>query len=76
MPPISLKKIAIILLAVIALSRLDKILAAGAAVYEFFADSLAPFFNGPVGGRFVVAVAILVLLYVTAFRLLHDRDRR
>ena len=76
MPPISLKKIAIVLLLVIALSRLDKILAAGAIVYEFFCDALTPFFEGPRGGRFVVAVAILALLYVTAFRLLQDRNRK
>lgn len=76
MPPISLKKIAVVLLLVIALSRRDRILAAGAIVYEFFCDALAPFFEGPRGGRFVVAVAILALLYVTAFRLLQDRNRR
>jgi len=76
MPPISFKKIALVLLAVIALSRLDQILAVLAGIYEFFCDSLAPFHDSPPGGRFVVALAILALLYLTIFRLLHDRGRK
>ena len=76
MPPISFKKIALVLLAVIALSRLDKISATLSAIYEFFCDSLAPFHNSPAEGRFVVALAILALVYVTLFKLLHDRGRK
>lgn len=87
MPPLSLKKIGLVLLSVIALSRLDRIFAALGAIHEasrrsltaicgFFREALAPFFNGPIGGRFAVAVALLALFYVTAFRILHDRYRR
>lgn len=76
MPPISFKKIGLVLLAIIALSRLDKILAAGSGIYEFFRDSLSPFQDSPREGRFLVALAILVLVYVTVFRLLHDRGRK
>jgi len=76
MPPISFKKIALVLLAIIALSRLDRILAALSEGYEFFRDALAPFHDSPREGRFVVALGILAVVYVTVFRLLHDRDRK
>ncbi len=76
MAPISLKKIGIIVLVIIALSRLDRILAVATGIYQFFCDSLAPFRDTPAEGRFVVALAILVLVYVTVLRLLHNRGRK
>jgi len=76
MAPISLKKIGIIVLVIIALSRLDKILAVATRIYQFFCDSLAPSRDTPAEGRFAVALAILVLVYVTVFKLLYDRGRK
>lgn len=76
MAPISLKKIGIIVLVIIALSRLDRILAIATDIYQFFCDSLAPFRDTPAEGRFAVALAILVLAYVTIFKFLYGRGRK
>jgi hypothetical protein len=76
MPSISLKKIVVALLAIIALSRLDKIVTACAGVYQFFCESLEPWHELPVQGRFAIAIAILVLLYVSVFTLLQNRNRK
>jgi hypothetical protein len=76
MPSISFKKIAMVLLAVIALSRLDKICAAGAGIYQFFLDALQPWHDLPIHGRFVIAIAVLALLYITIFKLFYERGKK
>jgi hypothetical protein len=76
MPSISFKKIAIVLLAIIALSRLDKICAVCAGICQFFLDSLQPWHDLPVHWRFVATLAILALLYITIFKLLYERGRK
>jgi len=47
MPPISLKKVAIALLVIIALSRLDKLLALAAVIWQGIYDSFEPLRNSP-----------------------------
>lgn len=76
MPSISFKKIALVLLTIIALSRLDKICAAGAGIYQFFVEAFQPWHDLPAHWRFVIAGALLALLYVTLFRFLCDRGKR
>jgi hypothetical protein len=76
MSSINIRKIAVLLLTIVALAHLDKILAVLSSVYEFFRDSLSPFRNSSAEGRFAVAVGMLALAYVTIFRLLHDRDKK
>jgi hypothetical protein len=73
MRPISSKKILIGLLVLIALSRWDKVSAFASSVYEFFYDALAPVRHGSADGRFLVALALLALLFITIFKLLYNR---
>lgn len=76
MRPISSKKILIILLALITMSRWDKVSSVASNVCRFLSDSLQPFHDMPVEGRFVVALLICALLYITIFKLFHDRNER
>jgi hypothetical protein len=73
MRPISSKKIIIGLLVLIALSRWDQLAAFASNVYEFFYDALAPVRHGSADGRFLVALALLALLFVTIFKLLYKK---
>jgi hypothetical protein len=73
MPRISFKKIAIVLLVIIVLSRLDKVLTAVLSIYQFFYDAFEPLRHSSVEGRFLVALSLLVLLFVTIFKLLYKQ---
>lgn len=75
MRPISSKKIVIALLILFGLSRLDQVLAVASGIYHFFANSLQPFYDMPSTGRFVNALLILALLYITVFKLLYGRRK-
>ena len=70
MPQISLKKILIFLVIIIALSHLDKIIAAFKDVYWAFYDCFEPLRDSPPLGKYVVAIAALVLLCMTIVTLL------
>jgi ABC-type multidrug transport system fused ATPase/permease subunit len=72
MPPISLKKVAIAILLIIVLSRLDRISAFASAVYYFFYDSFKGF-HCPARGRLALATLILALIYITIYKLLHEK---
>ena len=76
MRPISSKKIIIILLVFIALSRWDKVSAIASGFYQFIVDALEPLRHSPAPGRLAVASLILALIYITVFKLLYDRKER
>jgi uncharacterized protein YggT (Ycf19 family) len=76
MRPISTKKILIILLVLIVMSRWDKISAVASGVYQFIIDALEPLRNSPPEGQLAVASLILALIYITIFKLLYDRNRK
>ncbi len=69
MPRISFKKIAIVLLVIVVLSRLDKVLAAISSAYAYVCESLEPLRRMSINQRYALLLLILVLFYVTAFRL-------
>jgi uncharacterized protein YggT (Ycf19 family) len=75
MQPISSKKLIIIVLIMIVLSRLDTVTAVLSNVYGFFSRALQPFHDMPPRGQFVDALLILLLLYITIFKLLYDRRK-
>jgi len=70
MPPISLKKVAIALLVIIALSRLDKLLALAAVIWQGIYDSFEPLRNSPPVARQSIVVLVLALVYITIFKLI------
>ena len=73
MRPISSKKILIILLVLLTMSRWDVVSSIASNAYQFFSAALQPFHDMPPQGQFVVAILICALLYITIFKLLHDR---
>jgi hypothetical protein len=64
MPPLSLKKIFIAILSVIALINLNKIHDAFAPVAEWFRDSLFGLYDFPRGAQTAIAFLSLVFLIV------------
>jgi uncharacterized protein YggT (Ycf19 family) len=76
MRPISTKKVLLILLGLLVLSRWDQVLAIASGVYRFIADALEPLRTSPPPGRLAVASCILALIYITIFKLLYDRNRK
>ncbi|MFC1604958.1 hypothetical protein ACFL5F_08025 [Planctomycetota bacterium] len=76
MPPISMKKIGIGILIILALSRLDCITNAIHQIYELFADWLSPLQNTPPPGRVALAALILALIYITIFKIVQERIRK
>jgi len=76
MPPISFKKLIIAILIVIALSRIDRIVAFASEIYQFFYDSFEGLRTSPARGRLAVATLILALLYISIYRLLYEKIRK
>lgn len=76
MRPISLQKILIILIVLLAMSRWDKVSAIASDVYHFICDAFEPLRNSPPPGRLAVASLFLALIYATIFKFLHDRNRK
>lgn len=70
MPRISIKKILILLVVIITLSQLHKIAAVSKDIFGTFYDCFEPLRNSPPLGKYVVAIAALVLLYMTIVTLL------
>jgi len=70
MPPISLKKIAVVVLVIVALSRLDKVIALAFSTWQAVCDSFEPLRNSPPVARQIIVVLLLALVYITIFKLL------
>ena len=73
MTRVSFRKVGIILLVIIGLSRLDEVLATISSVYWCVYDSFEPLRRRPVEERYVVMLLILAMVYLTAFKLLYKR---
>jgi len=76
MPRISFKKLVIGILIVIALSRIDRLLAFVSAVYQFFYDSFEGLRTSPARERLAIATLILALLYISIYKLLYEKIRK
>ena len=76
MPPISFKKLVIVILIVIALSKIDRILAFASGIYQFFYNSFEGLRNSPVPGRLAVATLILALLYISIYKLVYEKMKK
>jgi len=75
MPPISLKKIAVVIIVIVALSRLDKVLALAFSTWQAVCDSFEPLRNSPPVARQTIVVLLFALLYITIFKLLIKRRK-
>jgi hypothetical protein len=73
MPPISMKKVLIAILIVLALSRLDRLVHLIHQVYGFFCDWLSPLQSTPPPGRVAVAASILALIYISIYKIIYQR---
>jgi hypothetical protein len=73
MPPISMKKVLIVILIVIGLSRLDRVIAFASKIYQFFYDSFEPLQTCPRNARLTLVLLALALLYITVFKLLYRK---
>ena len=73
MPPISFKKVVIVIVVIVLLSRLDRILALFCRGYLAVYDSLGPLRNSSTDMKFLVTVGLFVLIFVTIFSLLQKR---
>ncbi len=73
MPPISLKKLLIVILVVILLSRLDKVAMLGSRICGYIYESFEPFREFSKEQRYLVMLAFFALLYITIFKLLYKR---
>jgi hypothetical protein len=76
MRPISSKKILLLALVLLAMSRWDKVSAVASGFYQFIIDALEPLRDSPAQGRLAVASLILALVYITIFKVLYDRNRK
>jgi len=65
MPKFSLKKILVIVAVIMALTHLPQIVDAIEPVYEWFCDSLSVIREFPEGMQAAIAVALIVLAFVT-----------
>ncbi len=70
MQQISIKKILILLVIIIALSHLRKIAMVSEGVYRTFYDCFEPLRNSPPLGKYIVALVFLVILYMTIVTLI------
>ena len=75
MPSISIKKVLIVILVVIILSKLDKVFAFFSRIYQFFYDSFEPLRNSPPLARYTAVLAFLALVWVTVYYLLLNRRK-
>jgi len=73
MPSLSMKKILIVILIVLALSKLDRIIEWCHHIYQFFYDWLSPLQNTPPPGRVALAALIIALIYISIYKILYDR---
>lgn len=73
MPPISMKRILIAILMVVALSQIDTVMLFLAQIYHFFDDSLEPIREFSPQEQYVVTLLLGALLYITIFKLRYNR---
>lgn len=76
MPPISMKKIAIGILIILVLARLDFIANVIHQIYGLFAEWLLPLRNTPPPGRVALAALLLALIYISIFKIVFERMRK
>lgn len=70
---LSLKNIIIVVLIIVLLAHCGRVFRICAGMYVWVYDSLEPFRSAPPVGRYVLVVAVLLLIYVTVFKLFHKR---
>lgn len=75
MPQISLKKLLLLLFIIILLSKLKLIIALFANIFTGFYDSFEPLRDSPPLGKYIAALLLLALLYITIFKLLLNRRK-
>jgi len=73
MQPISMKKVFIAILIVLALSRLGRIIEMIRHLYQFIYDSLSPLQSTPSHGRVALAALLLALIYISIYKIIYDR---
>jgi len=73
MPPISMKKVLVAILIIVALSRLDRIANWIHQVYGFFFEWLSPLQSTPPPGRVALATVILALIYISIYKIIYQR---
>jgi len=76
MPPISMKKILIAILIILALSRLDHIIKLIRQLCEFFCGWLEPLRNTPPPGRVALAALLLALIYISIYQIVYERMKK
>lgn len=70
MPPISLKKVVVVIAIVVLLSRLDRVLALLSRTYLAIYNSLEPLRNSPTDGKFLVTLGLFALAFVVIWSFL------
>jgi len=73
MPPISMKKVFIAIIIIVLLAKLDRIIVLFNCIYAAFYNAFEPLRNSPPLAKYIAALAFLLLLYVTMFKLLQRR---
>lgn len=68
MPKLSLKKIFVLIVGIIALAHLGQILKTFGEIYNWFAESLEPIRDFPEGAQVAIAFLSLLLIAVFVFR--------
>ena len=76
MQPISMKKIGILILFILVLSRLDIVINLIHRIYGLFAEWLSPLKDTPPPGRVALAALILALIYISIFKIVYERSRK
>jgi len=75
MPQISLKKVLLLILIIILLSKLKVIITGLKVFFGTFYDAFEPLRNSPPFGKYVVALIFLALIYITIYKLLQRKQR-
>lgn len=68
MPPLSLKKLFLAIIGIIALSHLKVILNVIESIYEWFCDSLDGFRDFDEGAQTAIAITIIIIIVVLILR--------
>jgi hypothetical protein len=76
MQPISTKKIGILILFILVLSRLDIVINLIHRIYGLFAEWLSPLRNTPPSGQVALAALLLALIYITIFKIILERIKK
>jgi hypothetical protein len=71
-----MKKIGILILFILVLSRLDIVINLIHRIYGLFAEWLSPLKDTPPPGRVALAALILALIYISIFKIVYERSRK